>query len=706
VEQSVILDALGSNLGQAGIDTSGKIFIREMSSNPVFSRLDTLNSNSDTLVFRVGQAVRWYLRVNPIEDLEKADQPAAMAVATQVKAELQDLLGILQYEAISAQQYKTSIVNQDLNGFKPAGQAFNKIVSLMQSLSTTGQNLSIKFSQIPIEENTSAPAFMVSDTAKIAVYIQQKAAITVAQTSVDDTVSTGQTFQYTVSGNLSSNLTNARAFLKLPASFGGFVLNAPLNADNQAKWDITVPQTALYTGTATETLKVFLGGTDINTGQGVLPSPTVLDTLTIQLKPKLFMKGEIAAPGSAQTQGILSHGQTVTIKVWPAQATKNDGLNYAGLDGNGSIVLNDILFSRDKFEPVAGELYEKNFSAIQQELTFKVRAPDEDRTASINFRFRQLPRDKNSKLTVDVDQDSGTVSIPIRVRRKEITVTLLDSLIMNTTFTRGAGSNLIMAFRISNEGYKDPLTMTGLELTFKAHTDTISLSAATLMNMLDSVQVINYAMYKTILNKNSTEAEPLILADYKLNESNTDNPLQISFPESMVLEPNAYEDVLVMVRFKPGSITRSFRTMLSKVLAYAVDSNSPSTIVNVDGDDTPTYISDVFSVISNDPREAYGNYPNPFGQPPHETTKIVFLLNTTTNADVTIRIFTLTGELVKSRWNRNLNNLPRGLYDGYLEWDGRNDQGKRVLNGVYLCIIEIKADGTAQKYITKIAYIK
>jgi hypothetical protein len=701
IGQRFILEGLVSNLGKASTGSSnGKMYIRELDSNPVFTRLDTLGSNSDTLVFYTGQPVRWYLKVNPVDNLLKTDPAGA-------KSGLPYLLKLLQKETGSAQQYNHRTTHPDPNGLKPAGQIFDQIVSLLQSGSNSAQNLKVKVSQIPIDENTSAPAFMESDTGQVTTFIQRQASISVAQTSLTDTVSTDQTFKYTVQGNLSSNLTNAQAYLRLPPSFSDSVYNKPLDKQNRAVWDITVPNTAQYSGAASETLKVYLTGSDINTGQDVLPSSPVSDIVIVQLRPKLCMKSEIISPGMAQSQGILSHGQIITINVWSSLVAKDQRLDYAGLEGSGSILLVDNLFTRDKFERVEGEEYEKNFNAINQKLTFKVRAPANDLTTSINFRFRQLPRDRNSGLTADVDVDSGTVSIPIRVRRKEIVVTLLDSLIKNTTFTRGIGLNAIIAFRISNETYKDPLHVDSLELNFKTHTDTSSLSTQTLVNMLDSVQVINYSQYKTILDKPGDSDDPRIFADYKLNESNTTNPLVVNFDTDLVLGAYSHEDVVVLVKFKPNSITRSFRTVLNNVIAYDEGSTSPVTIVDSLGRDiiqNPSYISEVYSIISPDPKESYGNYPNPFGQPPYESTKIVFFLNST--SDVSIHIFTLMGELVKSHWNRNLNGLVRGLYDGYIEWDGRNDYGNRVLNGVYLCITQITSNGFTQKYITKIAYIK
>jgi hypothetical protein len=52
--------------------------------------------------------------------------------------------------------------------------------------------------------------------------------------------------------------------------------------------------------------------------------------------------------------------------------------------------------------------------------------------------------------------------------------------------------------------------------------------------------------------------------------------------------------------------------------------------------------------------------------------------------------------------------MPAGLIDGQIKWDGRNDRGIQVLNGVYLCQIVItpKNGASGQTYMTKIAYIK
>ncbi len=187
-------------------------------------------------------------------------------------------------------------------------------------------------------------------------------------------------------------------------------------------------------------------------------------------------------------------------------------------------------------------------------------------------------------------------------------------------------------------------------------------------------------------------------------------PFPVGFNATDVIEPDEEKTYVIMVKFNDRATSRSFQTALSGVNAFDVpdvDPIIPVKIVDENGvsiTGNPLKIDRSFSVVSNDPKEAFVTYPNPFGQAPNEQAKIRFLLQSTAN--VRILIFTLQGELVRSRWNFNLNGLPAGLYDGSVIWDGRNDNGERVLNGVYLCAIEINGQGNQQRFITKMAYIK
>jgi len=76
------------------------------------------------------------------------------------------------------------------------------------------------------------------------------------------------------------------------------------------------------------------------------------------------------------------------------------------------------------------------------------------------------------------------------------------------------------------------------------------------------------------------------------------------------------------------------------------------------------------------------NYPNPF----NPDTRIPYQLKEGT--DVTIRIYSATGELVREL---NLGHKPAGLYAGHdraAYWDGRNGAGEQLASGVYFYTIQ------------------
>ena len=90
------------------------------------------------------------------------------------------------------------------------------------------------------------------------------------------------------------------------------------------------------------------------------------------------------------------------------------------------------------------------------------------------------------------------------------------------------------------------------------------------------------------------------------------------------------------------------------------------------------------------------NYPNPFN-PRSQTTKIAFYCPPGSST-ATIKIYTLTGKLVKSITRS-------GLLAGQgneIEWNGRNGKGQVVRNGVYVAVIQVNGS----RAIVKIAVVK
>jgi hypothetical protein len=108
-----------------------------------------------------------------------------------------------------------------------------------------------------------------------------------------------------------------------------------------------------------------------------------------------------------------------------------------------------------------------------------------------------------------------------------------------------------------------------------------------------------------------------------------------------------------------------------------------------------------FSVVSGDDleiRDVY-NYPNPFS----ENTTFTFQRNQTSDAEVRIKIYTVSGRLIREIDNYHTTDKFVRVY-----WDGRDQDGNRIANGTYLYKIIVKnTDGDYTKSVLgKLAVIR
>ena len=689
VGQQFSLQAQVTNEGTAGVTGNGKIYIENFPLNNSINPDESAGAFHDTLTFTAGTPVNWNL------------------VVSQMPAEvISDLLKSLQQSIDRENQKLISQFNPGQNSLPGSRDIFNKIYKLTSQAEIKSTKLAVKYKDLPEDNNTNQNADTLSSYSEKTIYIENQATLNLTGITCPDTVTTGQTFSVTVEATPSENLINPVATLQLPESFGGISpLQSALNAQHQAVFNIQVP--ADPAGLAPrESLLVMVKGTDINSNLPVLASSPQSKILKIRIKPKLVMNHEILLPVSAVANNMLSYGQTVEINVWADTLPQFSQLRYSDIKNSGSIVLNQDVFDKFGFLRIENELYEKSFTSIGQKLEFRLRAPQKNITTSVNFSFNQLPRDKFSNDIVDVDIDNGSVKIPLSVSAKEITVTRIDSLVKNSNFTRGLDGNVLFALEISNKGYLDNLFVNSLELLFIAKNDTSHLTDLALENMLESIKVVNYEQLKSDLTKSELN-DPKVYANFHTTGNSVINPLKIDFDQTVTLPPDSSDILLVIAKFSANAATRSFRTVLRSINAYDDDPAYPVLIVDRNGEhigQSDYFSSGVFYVITDNLKEAFIVYPNPFIQSEYPVAKIRFLLKE--RSDVVLRIYTLLGELVRSKWNMNLNGLNPGPYDGDVFWDGTNDRGEKVLNGVYLCTIEIRGQSSTKRFITKIGYIK
>jgi flagellar hook assembly protein FlgD len=112
-------------------------------------------------------------------------------------------------------------------------------------------------------------------------------------------------------------------------------------------------------------------------------------------------------------------------------------------------------------------------------------------------------------------------------------------------------------------------------------------------------------------------------------------------------------------------------------------------------------VSDGFDLI------VYGNYPNPFT----DKTIISFdVINNNIIDDLKVKIYTISGRLIRSGVLELDETFPDDniLDVGYHEliWDGTDEDGFEVANGVYFATIEAKVKAKTIKRTLKIAKLK
>ena len=136
------------------------------------------------------------------------------------------------------------------------------------------------------------------------------------------------------------------------------------------------------------------------------------------------------------------------------------------------------------------------------------------------------------------------------------------------------------------------------------------------------------------------------------------------------------------IRFTPADSTREFAQ-----LDFLPELESGEYILYIQGEDRSGNLSgdqDIevrFQVIKESTLTNVLNYPNPFST----STQFVFTLTGNDVPDVfTIQVMTLSGKVVKEITKEEMGNLRIGVNRTDYKWDGTDEFGNKLANGVYL----------------------
>jgi hypothetical protein len=180
----------------------------------------------------------------------------------------------------------------------------------------------------------------------------------------------------------------------------------------------------------------------------------------------------------------------------------------------------------------------------------------------------------------------------------------------------------------------------------------------------------------------------------------SDNPLVFSFSPAIAIPPGEEKTILVQVDIAQQTDVQQFMLSIDSpqedIQAQNVTSDESAAILDNAGQPITSAINGGTSVLFNGSlAESFYNFPNPFGDNRPEYQQTSFNYHLKSNSDITIKIYTLFGDLVKTfQYASSDPEGQSGTHSGEIYWDAKNDKGQDVLNGVYIAVIST-ADGTA-----------
>ncbi|MEE4312041.1 MAG: hypothetical protein V2J62_09210 [candidate division KSB1 bacterium] len=549
---------------------------------------------------------------------------------------------------------------------------------------TSRDDISISIESVPFDGNTTDFASGIGNKRSFNVRTIEGGFVEIDSIKIVDPIgatdrvlSTNQIF--TVRAYLHWNNCDAlpTMSIKLPPGFLSDIESQnPAGAANQGivSWEISAPSGVA----ANQMIWTEARANDINSGALIIDSSDNISVSVVR-QAEIWLNAEIIEPDDA-LDGVVSTGQHFTIKAnilksgdasledfYTARLTMPAGLGY---------VTTDALDQR--------KLYD-------QTVYWEITAPSAAKDADIFvIKLVEPPNDENTNQGIQGEAlIEDTRAIPITTEEKSVTISVLPKK-ANNSVAKGDSSipMLSLEILISGDEESSHVLFSGMKIKLKDKYGTV------IVNPTHAISRISI--------KNATFSETISLGEIeKIPETEA---IDIAFTNKDTLIPGISNKIEFMVDIAPDASLTDFRLSIDSLSYFDmmdIGSGQRPRLQLTDGES----IASGFSVIvPQDFERAFWNYPNPFGSDGRELTTIQYFLDQ--DSDIEIRIYTLLGELVWSRqYSADEPQGKRGLHDGAtaITWNGRNEGGNTVLNGVYIAYLNTSYGKTVT---TKIAVLK
>ncbi|MBN2090590.1 hypothetical protein JW964_13345 [candidate division KSB1 bacterium] len=561
------------------------------------------------------------------------------------------------------------------------------------NVATSAQPITIKLESVPNDENSQDAPEVTNRNRRVFVETLNQGDVSVANIQIsqpigakDGIVSTNQLFQ--VSANVSwIRCQDIQAEVVFPAAF--FSCDAPIqepqNSTNNSgeNEQVNFWVKALSNSTQNQKIKIYVRGKDANDPEKVLIDST--EVLNIRIATNAEARIQVR---TETKDNIVTVGQRFRVKAW--------------LSNRGESSLQGFF---------TAEIYKESpeytvVSPIQQTVAYNdtivwlVDAPDFPLTGkAIRVTVENWPQDEN---TNEIPFSTfGEKEISVTTEEKNVILATVPNL-TPLSITKGAKNVTMMGLIIRSSGSSssNKLLFKGARIKLKDRKGEIIPNPSEVITRIAAVPAHQRQMILGEINPVTPETE------LRLNFTRIDTV----YPE--IIRPDTINFV---VDISPDIMITSFNLAIDTTSALIIEdqySGLPPKYINPNGTllQNLNLTSNFTAVLEANFKATFLNYPNPFGSRGKDRTKFIYYLEQ--ESDVEINIFTVLGELV---WSKKFSQHdPEGAAGMHEEnnlssggppiwWDGRNGNGNKVLNGVYIAVL---STGDGKQTTTKVAVLK
>lgn len=559
---------------------------------------------------------------------------------------------------------------------------------LAPSVPTAKAPILISIDTVPNDENSDEPAAVPNKFAYFYIKTQDSGSAAIdsfwvssPSGAMDHILSTSQTFIVEARVRWYNCAGKPAVRLQLPGGFITLESNpktpAGTNQQGRVSWTIQAPEEAK----ADQRLWLELTAQDSNSYRQF---SIYSDTLQLQIVDRAVVQlnAKIASPPSALDH-VVSTGQRFTVAAFLTN------LGQAALKGNYTAMLK--LPDGDGYSLLS---VQSQTAAYNDTIYWTVEAPIyETDIGDIYVELINNPRDENTNVAVvpgAVVQGGFAV---LRIRTEEKTVTVANFVPRGKhTIARGDTGVAMLGLELicSGNANSNNVLLSGVKLKLKNRDGNLILNPSSVINRIVAAKYQDAAVVYG-----------------ELRSIPTTNPIELLFTRTDTLRPEIANKIEFRVDVLENTSVTDFQVAIDSTDAlYLVDEGSGQVpkLKNKSGDklEVLNIQSNSAVLIASDFEEAFRNYPNPFGNSHRPQTKFIYYLDQ--DSDISIKIYTLVGELVWSRsYSATEPQGKKGFHEADIIWDGKNDQGYRVLNGVYIARL---STGYGKSALTKIAVIK